>query len=240
MITRRHLSLGLLSAALTACADAPESTATTTDSTTTDSSESTAPATSEPTPTTTDSTTTEPSTTTTDSPATTTSDSATTDSPIDEAALADCTAVYAAEAAFAAWSCQCQLDQGLITDLDACLADFVDPAGDTCACQLLAADPARTADLACLAGAAELATCVTDLGCDMGAFVACALPYLAAQDRCGDLPRDAAVELQCRGAGTFTCGDGERIPDTFACDLVDDCADMSDETDCNLLPDTGP
>lgn len=239
MITRRHLSLGLLSAALTACADAPEST---TVSATTDSSESTAPATSEPTPTTTDSTTdstTEPSTTTTE-PATTTSDSATTDPPIDEAALADCTAVYAAEAAFAAWSCQCQLDQGLITDLDACLADLVDPAGDTCACQLLAADPARTADLACLAGAAELATCVTDLGCDMGAFVACALPYLAAQDRCGDLPRDAAVELQCRGAGTFTCGDGERIPDTFACDLVDDCADMSDETDCNLLPDTGP
>ncbi|MBL8970850.1 MAG: hypothetical protein JNK56_09740, partial [Myxococcales bacterium] len=145
MITRRHLSLGLLSAALTACADAPEST---TVSATTDSSESTAPATSEPTPTTTDSTT-EPSTTTTE-PATTTSDSATTDPPIDEAALADCTAVYAAEAAFAAWSCQCQLDQGLITDLDACLADLVDPAGDTCACQLLAADPARTADLACL------------------------------------------------------------------------------------------
>ncbi len=246
MITRRHLSLCLLSAALTACADAPESTATTTDSTTTDSSDSTATATTEPTPTTTtDSTTTAPSTTTTDSttttaPSTTTTDSTTTAPPIDEAALADCTAVYAAEAAFATWSCQCQLDQGLITDLDACLADFIDPAGDTCACQLLAADPTQAAGLACLAGAAAQATCVTDLGCDMAAFIDCALPYIDAQASCGDLPHSAAVELQCRGADIITCGDGERIPDTFACDGVDDCADLSDETGCGLLPDTGP
>ena len=55
--------------------------------------------------------------------------------------------------------------------------------------------------------------------------------------------RDCIVSQTCTEAidainATFTCGDGDVIPGTWQCDGEADCADASDEQNCDSLPPT--
>ncbi|MEZ4451297.1 MAG: LDL receptor domain-containing protein [Nannocystaceae bacterium] len=162
----------------------------------------------------------------------------------DPALEALCLEVQGSIAAGLAGDCACAVEAGESPSVDACLADKGIAAGfGECRCGIVAAEPAMAPNLECIKPiAADFAECIASLGCDdPDALDNCYFLFLSA----GECPPsvtavDAEVEYVCRGAGAFACGSGEEIPDTWLCDLEDDCADGSDESRCPVFEcDTG-
>ncbi|HFE47619.1 MAG TPA: hypothetical protein ENJ18_19375 [Nannocystis exedens] len=85
--------------------------------------------------------------------------------------------------------------------------------------------------------AAEFSACIESLGCDDPDLLdSCYFGFLDAAD-CPPAVTSAKADTEyvCRGAQPFTCGSGEQIPDTWLCDLADDCEDGSDESECPVF-----
>ncbi|MEZ4383021.1 MAG: LDL receptor domain-containing protein [Nannocystaceae bacterium] len=135
--------------------------------------------------------------------------------------------------------CACAVEAGDYPSAEACLADKgLDEGYGACRCAIVATEPAMGDYLECVKPvAAEFAACIADLSCENpDALDNCYLLFLGAID-CPDSVTaiDAEVEFVCRGAAPFTCGSGEEIPETWLCDLEDNCADGSDESDCPVF-----
>lgn len=155
-----------------------------------------------------------------------------------EEVAASCEAGYAARARADEASCACEVEAGVHVDLPACLAEIGVPYAPTCFCDIVAAEPGDADAAMCTAEAAEaLADCVEPLTCAQASGrEACRLAYLRALAMCEPLGRRsrAEVEIQCLGAPAIACSSGEAIPAAWVCDGAPDCADMSDESDCEF------
>lgn len=157
----------------------------------------------------------------------------------DPALEALCLEVQGSIEAGLAGDCACAVEGGDYPSVEACLADKgIDADYGACRCGIVAEEPAMGAYLECVKPvAADFAGCIADLGCENpDALDNCYLLFLGA----GDCPPsvkavDAEVEFVCRDAAPFACGSGEEIPETWLCDLEDDCADGSDEADCPVF-----
>lgn len=154
----------------------------------------------------------------------------------DPALAALCLAVEGSIAEGLAGDCACAVEAGEHPSVDACLADKgIDPGLGACRCDIVAAAPEMAPYLECLKPvAADFAACIDALGCDdPDALDNCYFVFLQASECPPSIPAvDAEVEYVCRGASPFACGSGEEVPDTWLCDLEDDCVDGSDEAEC--------
>lgn len=138
----------------------------------------------------------------------------------------------------AAAQCQCQVDQGMYSDVDACLAATGGATtADACTCEVYGRAPATRAGLECATpGQEAVLGCIQGLSCaqDSAAFDACINTYYTAISTCAAPPREVAgeVALTCEMVPPLLCGSGEAVPETWKCDLKSDCMDGSDEVEC--------
>lgn len=149
-----------------------------------------------------------------------------------------CATDFSRRAQIQAAQCQCQVDLGAYADVAACLAASGGVPGDTaCACDEYGADPGVRPALECPSPAqSTLLSCLVGVTCVDGsqAFDACINTYYVAVSTCQAPPKAvlSEVELTCEQAAPYACGSGEVIPATWNCDRKVDCADLSDETQC--------
>lgn len=157
----------------------------------------------------------------------------------DPALEALCLEVEGSIAAGLAGDCECAVGAGEYPSVDACLADKgIAPGFGECRCPIAAGEPAMAPYLECVKPvAADFAACVAGLGCaDPDAIDNCYFIFLDASE-CPPsvMAVDAEVEFVCRGAAPFMCMSGESIPDTWVCDLDEECSDGSDESRCPVF-----
>lgn len=98
----------------------------------------------------------------------------------------------------------------------------------------------------------DLNACIEALACDelfggyYGGLYECQIGYYNSTSTCPDIPFGINAEVLeiCYGQKIkppFVCGDGEEIPDSWVCDMEEDCADGSDEQqDCPACIDQIP
>lgn len=158
--------------------------------------------------------------------------------PGDPALVGLCTSDLTRKDAIASEQCQCQVDQGMFTDVAACLAQSgAKPSTPACTCEIYGAHPETRAGLECAAPAQEaLLACLADVSCvqDTTAYNACTDPYYNAISTCGAPAKSltSQIAIECEMIAPFVCGSGEAVPETWTCDLKADCKDGSDEKDC--------
>ncbi|MCA9636187.1 MAG: LDL receptor domain-containing protein, partial [Myxococcales bacterium] len=133
--------------------------------------------------------------------------------------------------------CECEVAAGNFADVDACLADLGFDPQVACTCAIMATYP-QGPHFECLGPVtADFATCMKTTGCDdLDALDLCFFTLLDAGD-CPDSDQaaEAQVRFECYGDAPFACGSGETIPETWVCDLDDNCADGSDESRCPVF-----
>lgn len=131
-------------------------------------------------------------------------------------------------------NCGCAVEQGLFDDLQTCVdALSSTPEEVMCRCGVYDGFGGSDAVFACLEDAVVAATaCLTGLACDeFDAADVCYEAYNEAAAMCGGPNKEAEgqVALQCEGGAAFMCTSGDQVPAFYVCDMVQDCADGSDE-----------
>jgi len=157
----------------------------------------------------------------------------------DPALEALCLEVEGSIAAGLAGDCECAVGAGEYPSVEACLTDKgIAPGFGACRCPIAAGEPAMAPYFECVKPvAADFAACIAGLGCaDPDALDNCYFIFLDASECPPSVAAvDAEVEFVCRGAAPFMCTSGESIPDTWVCDLDENCSDGSDESRCPVF-----
>ena len=150
----------------------------------------------------------------------------------------DCLAAREFDLQASTYSCNCEVMEGNYPNLEWCLeAIGEDPAShmsDACECEQFGADPSNAGVEECRRAKFQaFAECLTPLMCsDSNGRQACFDAFLDGACEFASDESYVQIEFQCKGAKPFMCGSGETIPDTWVCDLLEQCMDKSDEQNC--------
>lgn len=147
----------------------------------------------------------------------------------------DCAAGVAASEQIEEHLCGCEVEAGIYPDLASCLASQPVDLDPACRCGVYSKHPEDGALVACLSHAVtEYLDCMVPAMCAEKPLDTCVQAYFKALESCGSFSNEtlADVEIVCNQQEGHKCGSGEVIPESWLCDDVADCVDMSDEAGC--------
>lgn len=146
--------------------------------------------------------------------------------------LKECLAGVAASDAIDTLNCECQVAEGVFTDVKTCLASQPPDPDPACRCAVYSAHVEDAAVVTCLSKAVtSFLACLQPAMCAEAPTKSCLDAYFMALGECGSFSNEtlAEVEIQCNQQESFKCGSGEVIPQDWTCDSTIDCFDASDE-----------
>lgn len=152
-------------------------------------------------------------------------------------------ALLASTMDYAEFLCECEAGAASGPTFDECVTYFViPPPPPLLACTKIVYSRSERAasSLSCERGTVdEYMACILESTClDFDHITDCEIDRIIRAQGCGRIPHAVHVEdqLLCYGRElppAFVCDDGDSINPAWVCDLELDCADGSDEVDCN-------